>query len=142
MRFLFKVAFWLTIVILLMPADSGRPRADGGAQVGPAEAIGAAQAAVEDAREFCRRRPEACAVGAQAFQSFGEKAQHAAKLLYEFLSRQFTEPSRTAAVPLRTTTGSLPRTQPGRHTLPPADLDPAWAVPAPRPVPMPPRRPA
>jgi hypothetical protein len=141
MRFLFKVAFWLTIVVLLMPADSDR-RADSRAQVGPVEAFGVAQAAVDDAREFCRRQPEACEVSAHAFQTFGEKAQHAAKLLYEFLSRQFAETPRTATVPLRTTTGSIPRAQPGRHTLTPADMEPAWAAPAPRPVPMPPRRPA
>jgi hypothetical protein len=144
MRFLFKVAFWLTIVVLLMPADSERRADDARAQVGPVEAFGVAQAAVEDAREFCARRPEACEVGSQAFQTFGEKAQHAAKLLYEFLSKQFAEAPRTATVPLRNTTGSIPvRAQPGRNTLKPADLEPAWIGPGPRnPVPLPPRRPA
>jgi hypothetical protein len=137
MRFLIKVAFWLTIVVLLLPADSTRNGST--PQVGPLEALGAAQAAVEDAGGFCVRNPEACQVGSQAFQSFGEKAQYGAKLLYEFLASRFSDDT-----PAQTTTGSIRTTnQPGRHTLLPSDLEPAWAGPE-RPlpaVPLPPRRP-
>ena len=65
MRFLIKVAYWLTIVVLYLPADSAQQNQ--AAQVGPIEALGAAQAAVEDASGFCTRNPDACIVGSQAF---------------------------------------------------------------------------
>ena len=135
MRFLIKAAFWLTIVVLFLPADSAK---QGQAQVGPIEALGAAQAAVEDASGFCTRNPNACEVGSQAFQTFGEKAQNGAKLLYEFLSARFTDQPGSSPV----TTGSIKTpSRPGQHTLEPADLEPAWSGPEPKSVPMPPKRP-
>jgi hypothetical protein len=135
MRFLIKAAFWLAIVVLLLPADSARRGEPARAQVGPIEALGAAQAAVEDASGFCSRQPEACAIGSQAFQTFGEKAQHGAKLLYEFLSARFTSKPETATGSIR----SVPR--PGNHTLTPDDIEPAWNGPGSVPVPTP-RRPS
>lgn len=138
MRFLIKAAFWLTIVVLFLPADSAQERDASRAQVSPIEAFGAAQAAVEDATGFCSRQPDACEVGSQAFQTFGEKAQHGAKLLYQFLSAHFSDKD-----PTRGTTGSIKTEhKPGQHTLTPDDLEPAWSGPATRQVPLPPRRPA
>ncbi|MCC6946891.1 MAG: DUF5330 domain-containing protein [Bradyrhizobiaceae bacterium] len=137
MRFLFKVAFWLAIVILLLPVDTAKR--DDAARVSPIEALGAAQAAVEDATAFCSRKPEACEVGAQAFQTFGEKALQGAKLLYEFLAARFTDTTDAS----RSATGSIKReSRPGEHTLTPQDLEPAWNEPGPRAVPVPPRRPS
>jgi len=134
MRFFIKAAFWLTIVVLLLPADKAKESQP--AQVGALEALGAAQAAVEDASGFCTRNPEACETGSQAFQTFGEKAQYGAKLLYEFLSARFTD-----SAP-QTATGSIKTPQkPGTHTLTPSDLEPAWSAPEPARVPTPPRRP-
>ncbi|MEX2129775.1 MAG: DUF5330 domain-containing protein [Xanthobacteraceae bacterium] len=136
MRFLVKVAFWLTIVVLLLPADAAKQGEPARAQVGPIEALGAAQAAVEDASAFCSRKPEACVIGSQAFQTFGEKAQHGAKLLYEFLSARFTAKTEPATGSIKT------QPRPGQHTLTPDDMAPTWNGPGPRPVPIPPRRPA
>jgi hypothetical protein len=138
MRFLIKAAFWLTIVVLFLPADAARERVAPRAQVSPLEALGAAQAAVEDASGFCARQPDACVVGSQAFQTFGEKAQHGAKLLYEFLSAHFADKD-----PARGATGSIKSEhKPGQHTLTSEDLEPAWSAPATKSVPLPPRRPA
>jgi len=138
MRFLIKAAFWLTIVVLFLPAGAGKERDALRAQVSPIEALGAAQAAVEDASGFCSRQPDACQVGSQAFQTFGEKAQHGAKLLYEFLSAHFADKD-----PTRGTTGSIKtEPKPGQHTLTPDDLEPSWGGPGTKSVPMPPRRPA
>jgi hypothetical protein len=139
-RFLFKAAFWLTIIVLLLPADPARRGDREKAQVGAVEAFGAAQAAVEDASEFCRRRPEACEVGSQAFQTFGQKAQHGAKLLYEFLSKRFAESSSLPAS--RSDARAGPSEWPGRHTLKPEDTVSPWNGPDHRAVPLPPRRPA
>jgi len=137
MFFLLRVAFWLSVVVILLPSaptsNPGRP------QVGAVEALGAAQAAVEDARGFCSRRPDACETGSQAFHTFGQKAQHGAKILYEFLSDRFAE---APAAPRkdREETGSIAR--PGRHTLSAEDALPGWRDPESRPVPLPPRRPS
>ena len=139
MRFLLRVAFWLTIVVLLLPADPGKRSDDGRGQVGAVEALGAAQAVVEDARDFCARRPETCVVGSQAFQTFGQKAQHGAKLLYEFLSDRFAETASSA--PRGETRLGGNNEQPGRHTLKPEDMAPGWNGPERKPVPLPLRRP-
>jgi hypothetical protein len=133
MRFFIKAALWLTIVVLLLPAEPTRQGQT--AQVSPLEALGAAQAAVEDAGGFCQRNPDACTIGTQAFQSFGEKAQYGAKLLYEFLASKFSDDATTA-------TGSIKTPQkPGRHTLSQSDLEPAWTGTEPAYVPLPPKRP-
>lgn len=134
MRFFIKAAFWLTIVVLLLPAEPSRQGQT--AQVSPLEALGAAQAAVEDAGGFCERNPDACTIGTQAFQSFGEKAQYGAKLLYEFLAARFSNDAAPTA------TGSIPAPhRPGRHTLTQSDLEPAWTGTEPAHVPLPPKRP-
>jgi hypothetical protein len=138
MFFLLRVAFWLSIVVILLPSDPARKHDSAQAGISPLEALGAASAAVEDARGFCSRKPEACEVGSQALQSFGEKAQLGSKYLYEFLSDRFGEPHSDRI------TGTISE-RPGRQTLTPSDLQPAWKTPAPsepRPVPLPPKRPA
>lgn len=134
MRFFIKAAFWLTVVVLLLPAEPSRQGQT--AQVSPLEALGAAQAAVEDASGFCERNPDACTIGSQAFQTFGEKAQYGAKLLYEFLAARFSDDATPTA------TGSIQTPhKPGRHTLTQSDLEPAWTGAEPTYVPLPPKRP-
>ena len=114
MFFLLRVAFWLSIVVVLLPAG---PKTDPDAPaVSTFEAIGAAQAAIKDARGFCQREPEACAVGSQALQVFGQKAQNGARMLYEFLSSS----GETKDGP----TGSTLR--PGRDTLTADDRALPW----------------
>jgi hypothetical protein len=128
MFFLLRVAFWLSIVVLLLPAPAD-PRADPNKpQVSTFETLGAAKTALEDAREFCARKPEACESGSHAMQAFGHKAQYGAKLLYDFISARVSDAPK-----------ATPAEQPGRHTLTPADQAPAWS--APGKVPLPPRRP-
>jgi hypothetical protein len=141
MFFLLRTAFWLSIVVLLLPADPGK-RDSARPQVGTLETLGVAQAALEDARGFCARRPEACDVGSLALHSFGEKAQYGAKLVYEFLSDKLGE----SPAPNRQSETAPER--PGRHTLTPADVTPTWNASQqpgngePRAIPVPPRKPA
>jgi len=132
MGFLLRLAFWLSIVVVLLPAPAAQKADPAHPQVSTMEALGVAVTAVQDARAFCERNPGACEVGSQALHTFGQKAQYGAKMLYDFLSARFADDSRTA-------TGST--VQPGRHTLTPADLAPAWTGPE-NSVPLPPRRPA
>ncbi len=140
MFFLLRVAFWLSVVVILLPSAPTGRNEPGRPQVGAAEALGAAQAAVEDARGFCNRRPEACETGSQAFHAFGQKALHSTKLLYEFLADRFADAPAAATRKDREETGSIAR--PGRHTLTAEDALPGWRAPEPHPVPLPPRRPS
>jgi len=129
MFFLIRVAFWLSIVVVLLPAG---PQADPNAPgVSTFEAIGAAQAALKDARGFCAREPEACVVGSQALHVFGQKAQNGAKMLYDFLS--------TSSEKHDGPTGSTPL--PGRDTLTSEDRGIPWLAPQKASNPqLPPRR--
>jgi Family of unknown function (DUF5330) len=120
MFFLLRVAFWLSIVVVLLPGGSKDPAAPA---VSTFEAIGAAQAALKDARGFCSREPEACVVGSQALHVFGQKAQNGAKMLYEFLSSNSSESITKHDGP----TGSTPR--PGRDTLTADDRELPWLTP-------------
>ena len=117
MFFLIRVAFWLSIVVVLLPAG---PQTDPNAPaVSTFEAIGATQAVLKDARGFCARGPEACFVGSQALHVFGQKAQNGAKMLYEFLSSGSEKHDGP--------TGSTPL--PGRDTLTAEDRGIPWLAP-------------
>jgi hypothetical protein len=130
MRFLLKAAFWLTVVVLLLPGDEKRPTA---VQVGAAEAVSAASATVSDMRHFCARQAEACAVGSQAATAFGQKAQAGAKMLYEFLSDR-VPPNEIGSVPAKPGDRNLAArvAPPSQNTLTPADLATPWRAPDPR----------
>jgi hypothetical protein len=127
MMFLLRVAFWLGLVLVLLPSGGSEP-VRGGPSVGAADAVSAASAAVSDMRQFCSRQPDACTVGSQAAVSLGQRAQAGAKMLYEFLSERFG-PHATGSL------GSAAKTTPAagtQDTLTPADQTPAWRGPAPR----------
>ena len=80
MKFLIKAAFWLTIVLILLP--SGEKQSTSPApEVGAADAVTAAGAAVADIRQFCSRQPEACTIGSQAAVALGQTAQTGAQML-------------------------------------------------------------
>src|SRR5689334_14382187 len=105
MLFLLRMAFWLSIVLVLLP--SGGPKQDAHApsnsQLSAGEAVTAAGATVSDIRQFCVRQPEACAVGTQAAIAFGERAQAGAKMLFQFFSEKMASQEKTAPQ----TTGSI-----------------------------------
>jgi Family of unknown function (DUF5330) len=131
MKFLVKAAFWLTIVVLLLPSDEKRPTAPA-PEVGATQAVSAAGAAMSDMRQFCSRQPEACAVGSQTAVAFGHKAQAGAKMLYEFLNDRLG-PAGTGSVAKPAGRPAVSgAAQPSQHTLTPDDLLPAWRRPEPR----------
>ncbi len=129
MFFLIRAAFWLSIVIILLPTGSQQPKSM--PTIETAEAVSAASAAVSDMRQFCDRQPEACTVGSQAAVAFGYKAQAGAKMLYDFLTDALA-PAETGSV---TSIGKREVTAKSQDTLLPADLAPAWRGPLPRPDP-------
>jgi hypothetical protein len=126
MFFLFRVAFWLSIVLILLPNGSSQSGAPAN-QVGAGEAVTAASATVTDLRQFCSRQPEACSIGTQVAMSIGYKAQAGAKMLYEFLSDKLA-PRETGSI--ASSTGKADKAaHSSQNTLTPADLAPTWRGP-------------
>jgi len=115
MRFLLRMAFWLGVVLVLLP--SAGTQSTPKVQVGTVEAVSAARAAVGDLRSFCDRQAEACTVGSQAAVAIGHRAQAGAKMLYEFLNERLG-PQTPDAV------GSTGKAS--QQTLTPTDIEPAW----------------
>jgi hypothetical protein len=76
MLFLLRTAFWLMIIVLLLPTDE-RQRS---------EVYGTAQAAVHDLATFCDRNPETCAKGKDAFGVLVQKAQFGASMLIDLIN--------------------------------------------------------
>src|SRR6201998_187986 len=84
MFFLLRMAFWLGLVLVLLP--SGSSQQPQGSQVGATDAISAASATVGDLRQFCARQPDACVVGSHVASQLGSRAQAGARMLYEFVT--------------------------------------------------------
>jgi Family of unknown function (DUF5330) len=116
MFFLLRAAFWLGLVLLLLPSSATKSVSP--AQPGAADALSAAGATISDLRQFCSRQPEVCKVGGQAAIALEQQARDSAKLLHELWSDKVgtSEPNRAAK----------PAPQ---NTLKPADRAPAWRGP-------------
>ena len=156
MRFLLRMAFWLGVVLVLLPRGGSQPSSN--AEISATEAMSAATATVGDMRQFCERQPEACVVGSQAAVALEDRAKAGAKRLYEMFNEKLSanegekvttvttarnaqvvplppaRPSQHAAqhatqarnAPQRTSQAMSQKTQ---DTLTPADLAPAWRGP-------------
>ena len=85
MFFLLRMAFWLGLVLVLLPRDK-TPESDKLPQIGASEAVSAATAAVSDMSQFCKRQPAACEVGGQAATVIGQRAQAGARKLYQIIT--------------------------------------------------------
>ena len=131
MFFLLRMAFWLGLVLILLPTGSSQQAVPANA-VNASEAISAASATVGDLRQFCSRQPDACTVGAHVATELGYKAQAGAKMLYDVLSQALAskEPAKETGTGMPKSTGSLANGAASQNTLTPADLVPAWRGPA------------
>lgn len=92
--FLIRLAFWLTLVLLVLPmpergdahaVDAVSP-ADPSPQLSVIDAMVVAQSAISDAAGFCGRNPETCETGLELAGTLREKAQYGAQLVYEYLA--------------------------------------------------------
>jgi len=117
MFFLLRTAFWLSIVIALLPSPESR-KPDSG--VGAAQAVSAASATFSDMSQFCARQPDACQIGSQALSHFGHKAQASAKWLYDMLASK-SAATQTPAEPAKAVADGD-----SQNTLTQADTMPAW----------------
>jgi hypothetical protein len=107
MFFLVRAAFWLAIVVMILPGDS--KSGQDAPRVTAFEAITAARSAVEDLSQFCGRNPEACETGGNALHVFADKVRYSAQMLYGYFNSEAPAGGDT-----------------GRGTLKPEDVAPAW----------------
>jgi len=116
MFFVMRTAFWLSIVILLLPTPDSMKTTE--PAIGAAQAVTAASATVSDMSQFCARQPEACQIGSQALTYLGHKAVASTKWLYEKFTANSEQP---AAAPTKALAESD-----SQNTLTRADTAPAW----------------
>jgi hypothetical protein len=81
MFFLLRMAFWLGLVLVLLPRDK-TPESEKLPQLSVGDAVQAATAAVSDMGQFCKRQPQACEVGDKAATVIGVRAQDGARKIY------------------------------------------------------------
>jgi hypothetical protein len=124
MFFLIRMAFWSSVVLVLLPTGGSKPTDVSRSQIGPLEAVSAASATVADMSHFCARQPEACAVGSQAAVALGHRAQAGARMVYDFLNERME----TGSIANKATKAT-PGSKSSQQTLTPADLAPAWRGP-------------
>lgn len=141
MFFLIRTAFWISLLLLVLPFN-GDPASDGPsakdrASIDAMSALAAAGATVSDVGGFCERQPGACVVGAQALKIVGERAKMGASAIGDYLASdgKQAEADKPAAMPAAKqplkvdarVTGSATSS---RQTLTPSDRKPAWRQPA------------
>ena len=95
MFFLMRMAFWLGLVLVLLPTEK-TPDAAKLPQIGATEAVTAAGAAVSDMSQFCIRQPAACEIGSQAATVIGHRAQAGARKVYQMITDK--KPDHTGSI--------------------------------------------
>lgn len=93
MMFLLRTAFWLSVVIFLIPVDQAAQtqQATTAQPIGALEAASAAQQTISDVSGFCGRNPTACEVGGRVATTFMLKAQTGARMVYEFIDKSLVD---------------------------------------------------
>src|ERR1700726_1047548 len=119
MFFLLRMAFWLGLVLVLLPRDK-TPESEKAPQIGATEAVQAATAAMSDMTQFCKRQPAACEVGGQAATVIGQRAQDGARKLYQIITDK-RSPDHPSSIG-----DPLPAEVAARDTLKPDDLLQEW----------------
>jgi len=115
--FLIRTAFWLAVVVMLLPTDEKTQ----------AHLKAAAWNAAHQAATFCDRNAETCVKAGEVWSTFKLKLEFGAKLAADLVSAHvFGSSDPKAAL------ASRPRAlDPGaRGTLTPTDMTPAWRPPA------------
>ena len=96
MFFLIRAAFWLTVVVLLLPTDPSTGEAP---RVGAVQAFTAVQATATDLSSFCDRNPDVCATGSAAFEILSEKFRAGARLVQNAFDAHAGSQPTNAATP-------------------------------------------
>jgi hypothetical protein len=131
MFFLLRAAFWLSLVVLLIPSG-GESSSDAhpARPLSTFEAVGAAHSTYQDLKGFCGRNPDACETGRVIADGFASKARVGARWVYEQLDPKDT----TATGSTPTTTDAAPASTPAE---PARDARPHRPIAGPLPTPRP-----
>ncbi len=119
MMFLLRTAFWLAIIVLLLPTDAQQQ----------SQVYGTAEAAVKDVTSFCSRNPSVCEKGKDAFSVFVHKAQFGAQMVIGFVKEQTggsaSQPGAVPAAPDAPITEEVPAIEaaPSDMLIPPSSPD-------------------
>lgn len=117
--FMIRTAFWLSLLILLLPTDEQDQKI----------VYGNAEAAVRDLTTFCARNPEVCEASKGAASKFSQKAQFGAKMLMDF----FQDASARTDIEVDESRSSRRPSffrREAQNTLTSEDLRPSWSVPS------------
>jgi hypothetical protein len=118
--FLIRVAFWVGLVVLLLPTDERQQ----------ARLYSTAATTVERAVTFCDRNAQTCAAAADLWATFLKKAEFGARIVVDLVGsggRREEELAPVRPQPASTGYRPEPRTPAAdRGTLTPADLSPPW----------------
>lgn len=129
MFFLLRVAFWLCVVLALLPTGGSKQSAEAQKptnEFSAVEAFSVAAATVSDMRHFCERQPDACTLGSQAAVAFGQRAQAGAHMVYEFINERVVDKDTGSVAPRSSTAKPAATTKASQNTLTPNDLVAPW----------------
>jgi hypothetical protein len=127
MFFLLRMAFWLGLVLVLLPREK-TPESEKLPQIGASQAVQAATAAVSDMSQFCKRQPAACEVGGQAATVIGQRAEDGARKLYRIITDK-RAPDHTGSIGVVDSTNDSASDLAPSDTLTPGDLAMEWRTP-------------
>ena len=103
---LIRTAFWLSLVVLLLPADANQQE----------NLYKTASNAATHAATFCDRNASVCAKGSEYWGTFKRKLDFGTKLVVELVSERVFGASRAGSAAVT----------PASNTLTPNDMTPAW----------------
>jgi hypothetical protein len=126
MFFLLRMAFWLGLVLVLLPREK-TPESDNLPQIGASEAVSAATAAVSDMGQFCKRQPAACEVGGQAATALGQRAQDGARKIYKIITDK--KPDHTSSIDTADDAEAVVAAPPPADALTEDDIAIEWRMP-------------
>jgi hypothetical protein len=126
MFFLLRMAFWLGLVLVLLPREK-TPESDKVPQIGASEAVSAATAAVSDMGQFCKRQPAACEVGGQAATVIGQRAQDGARKIYKIITDK--KPDHTSSIDTADDAEAVVAAPPPADALTEDDIAIEWRMP-------------
>ncbi|MCA6125374.1 DUF5330 domain-containing protein [Bradyrhizobium sp. WSM 1704] len=114
MFFLLRLAFWLGLVLVLLPRDK-TPESEKVPEISASDAVSAATATINDMGQFCKRQPSACEVGGQAATAIGQRATEGARKIYQIITEK--KPDHTGSIDADAADSAAA----SRDTLTPAD---------------------